>query len=115
MPNTTAPAENAGNKNQKTSHQNGNTSIEQLLKENLELTREIHEHTRKTRRYLLFAQILNVIKVILIVGPIILAILYLPPLIRQALGMYTELIGGGTGQTLLEGGSFVEKLFDRTQ
>ncbi|MAG28747.1 hypothetical protein CL632_01175 [bacterium] len=84
------------------------------MRENLTLTKEIMEHTRKTRRYILFAQILNVLKVVLIIGPIILAILYLPPLIEQLLGTYSELLGGGTGQTILEGNSFVNKLFDST-
>jgi hypothetical protein len=106
MPDTNTKSENV-------KPESSSTFAEKLLKENLELTRKIFEHTRKTRRYILFAQILNVIKVILIVGPIILAILYLPPLIKQGLGVYTELLGGGTGQTLLEGSSFLENLFGK--
>lgn len=91
----------------------GIASLESLIRENLELTREIIEHTRKTRRYILFGQVLNVIKVVLIAGPVILAIIYLPPLIQEWFGAYTELLGGGTGQTVLEGNSFINSFFNR--
>ena len=89
-------------------------TIERLVRENLTLTKEIIEHTRKTRRYILYGHIFNVVKIVLIVGPIILAILYLPPLLEQVFGTYSELLGGGTGQTLLEGNSFINKLFQNT-
>jgi hypothetical protein len=99
-------------KNQKTNTSDSSQiNVEKLLKENLELTKEIHEYTKKTRRYIMFAQILGVVKVIIIVGPIILAILYLPPLISEALGTYSDLLGSGTGQTVLEGNSFLKQLF----
>ncbi|MDP3995104.1 MAG: hypothetical protein Q8P78_00630 [bacterium] len=91
----------------------GLASLEQLMRENLVLTREIIEHTRKTRRYILFSQVLNVIKVVLIAGPVILAIIYLPPLIQEWFGAYTELLGGGTGQTVLQGNSFINNFFNR--
>ena len=87
-----------------------NSNIERLIKENLEFTKQIHEYTNKTRKYILFAQILSIVKIIIIVGPIILAILYLPPLLSGALDTYSELLGGGTGQTLMEGNSFLNQL-----
>lgn len=61
----------------------------------------------------MFGQVLNIVKVVLIAGPIILAIIYLPPLIQQWFGAYAELLGGGTGQTILEGNSFVNQLFGK--
>jgi O-antigen/teichoic acid export membrane protein len=91
------------------------TTLESLIRENLALTREIAEHARKTRRYILFAQILNILKVVLIIGPIIFAIIYLPPLIQQWLGAYSDLLGGGTGQTVLQGNSFINQLFNSQQ
>ncbi len=87
-------------------------TLEELVRENLKLTQEIIEHTRKTRRYILFGQVLNVVKVVLIAGPVILAIIYLPPLLGQWFSAYTELLGGGTGQTILEGNSYINRLFD---
>ena len=91
--------------------QNTNDAVEKLLRENLALTKQIFEHTKKTRRYIFISQILNVFKVVLIAGPIIFAIIYLPPIISQFLETYTELLGAGTGQTILEGGGFVNQLF----
>jgi hypothetical protein len=85
------------------------------MRENLALTKEIIEHTRKTRRYILYGHIFNIIKIVLIVGPIIVAILYLPPLIQSLLGTYTELLGGGTGQTVLQGNGFINQLFGQQQ
>lgn len=90
-------------------------TLEQLVRENLELTREIIEHTRKTRKYILFGQVLNVVKVVLIAGPIILAIIYLPPLLGQWFGAYSELLGGGTGTTILQGNSFINQLFGQNR
>jgi len=90
-----------------------NSNIERLMKENLELTREIHEYTKKTRKYILFAQILSIVKIIIIVGPIILAILYLPPLLSGAFSTYSDLLGSGTGQTVIEGNSFLNKLLGK--
>ncbi|MBI4122688.1 MAG: hypothetical protein HY462_01690 [Parcubacteria group bacterium] len=86
-------------------------STNELLAENLALTREIYEHTKKTQRYILFGQIFTVVKIVLIVGPLIFAIIYLPPLLREAAGAYSELLGGGTGSTIIEGSSFVNQLF----
>jgi len=83
-----------------------------LMRENAELTREIYNITKKTNRYILFAQIFTIVKVILIVGPIVIAIIYLPPLLREALGTYQNVLGGGTGKTLFEGSGFINSLFN---
>ncbi len=85
--------------------------IEQLLEENLALTKQIYEDAQKTRKYILFGQVVNVIKIVVIIGPIILAFIYLPQLLGNVLGTYNELLGGGTSQTLLEGNSFLKGYF----
>jgi len=89
--------------------------LERLARENLNLAREILEYTKKTRRYILFGQILNVIKIILIIGPIIIAVIYLPSIIREFISTYSDLLGGGAGSTILQGGGFVDQLFDSKQ
>ncbi|OIO48599.1 MAG: hypothetical protein AUJ34_02830 [Parcubacteria group bacterium CG1_02_41_12] len=89
--------------------------MESIVKENLELTKQVLEYVKKTRRYILFGQILNVIKIVLIIGPIVLAIIYLPPILRQFLSTYSDLLDGGTGSTILQGGGFVDKLFEAKQ
>ena len=87
-------------------------SLEQLLRKNLELTQAIYEHTRKTRKYIMFGQVINVIKIVIIVGPIILALVYLPPLIREAFGTYNDMLGAGTGQTIIEGNKFLKDVLN---
>ncbi|MBU2576002.1 hypothetical protein KKF64_02855 [Patescibacteria group bacterium] len=89
--------------------------LERLARENLNLTREILEYVKKTKRYILFGQILNVIKVVLIIGPIIIAIIYLPSIIREFISTYSDLLGGGTGNAILQGGGFVDQLFGEKQ
>lgn len=85
--------------------------LEELLAENLALTKEIYALTEKTRRYIYFAQVATVVKIILIVGPLIVAALFLPPYLKQIFSSYKELLGNGTGQTTVQGGGFIKNLF----
>jgi hypothetical protein len=87
-------------------------SLEQLVRENLILTREIYSLTKKTKRYIVFGQAMTVVKILLILGPIVLAFVYLPNILAQALGTYSELLGDGTGSTLFEGGSVVQDILN---
>jgi len=84
--------------------------LEQLLAENLALTREIYELTSKTRRYIYFAQVATVVKMVLIILPLVAAALLLPPYLKQAFSAYKELLGNGTGQTVVEGNSIIQSL-----
>lgn len=89
--------------------QNQERNIESMLQENLELSREIYRLTQKSNRYILFAQIFTVVKIILIIGPIILAIIYLPPFFKEALGTYRDLYGNGTGDSIINSGELLNK------
>lgn len=82
--------------------------LEELMAENLALTREIHVLTSRTRRYIYFAQVATVIKLVLIIGPLIAAALFLPPYLKQAFSAYKELLGNGTGQTAVEGNNIIK-------
>jgi len=62
----------------------------------------------------MFGQVISVVKIVLIVGPIIIAFLYLPPLIKSMLGTYSDLLGNGTGQAILEGNSLLDSIFGTT-
>ncbi len=68
--------------------------IERLLQENLEYNKAIYEMCRKTKRYILVMQILTWVQVLAIVVQLILAIIYLPSLLKGYLGQYQELLGG---------------------
>jgi hypothetical protein len=77
--------------------------IKKLVEENIKLSEEILEISKKTKRYIFFQQIYGVIKLLIIVVPIILGIIYLPPLLEDALSQYTDLLGGvGSSSDLLE-------------
>jgi hypothetical protein len=54
-----------------------------LLEENLKYTKEILKISQKTKKYLFWAQMMSWIKILLIAVPVILGIIYLPPLIKQ--------------------------------
>lgn len=95
MPIPASPAENAPPKDD---------DLRALLNENLALTRAILEQTNKTRRWILFGQIAGVIKIVLVVAPLIAGVIYLGPLLKQALVSYQDLLGGGVGGGALPGG-----------
>jgi len=83
--------------------------IKKLLEQNLELTNQIYKQTKYIKNYVFWAQIGSILKILLIVVPIILGIIYLPPLIKDLMGQYQGLLGleaGSTNpiQSLLNGG-----------
>lgn len=67
--------------------------IKKLIKKNLELTRETNEMIRYIKKYVIIQQVLGVIKIIIIVIPLILGIIYLPPLLKDAFQEYQNLLG----------------------
>jgi hypothetical protein len=84
-----------------------NDQLVNLLKENLEYSRQILASAKKTERYMLWHQICHWAKFIIIAIPIILALIYLPPLINRAIEQYSSLSEkfdnvGGTGQIKLD-------------
>jgi hypothetical protein len=77
--------------------------IKKLLEENLKLTQEIYKMTKKIREYITFQKIVSFIYLFLIVAPIILGILYLPPLLKNVYSQYSELLGGDGGGINIQG------------
>ena len=68
--------------------------LEELLQENLKYSRAIYADTQKIRHYMLWRFIFNLIWLALIVAPIILAFIYLPPVLRELYDSYQNLLGG---------------------
>lgn len=73
--------------------------IKQLLEENLRLNAETHEICLKIKKYMFMAQILGILKTLIIVIPIIIGVIYLIPLFKdfiplfkQALPAYEEIL-----------------------
>ncbi len=71
------------------------SQIKGLLKQNLEYTKQALEQQEKTKRYIIWLKIVNLIKLLVILVPIILALLYLPPVLRDFFEKYKELFGPG--------------------
>ncbi|MDZ7611419.1 MAG: hypothetical protein U5L10_01530 [Candidatus Moranbacteria bacterium] len=72
--------------------QKDDEKLKKLLEENLKATKEVREMTRYIRKYVIISQIIGVLKIILIVVPIVLGIIYLPPIIKEFVGQYCDLI-----------------------
>jgi hypothetical protein len=67
--------------------------IKGLLKKNLELTEEIYKMTKGVKRFVTMQRIFTVLKLLIIVVPIVLGIIYLPPLIENLVKQYQDLLG----------------------
>lgn len=67
--------------------------IRELLEENIKLSKEILRSVEKSRRYMRWTQIMSVIRILIIVIPLILAILYIPPFLSQLNQTFGDLYG----------------------
>jgi hypothetical protein len=84
--------------------------IKKLLEQNLELTKEIYSMTRKIKGYITFQKFMSLVYILLIVVPIVLSIIYLPPLLKGVFDQYKDVLGLPSGsnssiQGLLNGAS----------
>lgn len=71
--------------------------LKKLMAENLKYNRAIFADTQKIRRYMFWRLVMNIIWLIIILTPIILALIYLPPVLREAYQSYQEVVTGGQG------------------
>lgn len=77
--------------------------IERLVEENLLLTKEIHKMTKKISIFVRWSRVFSILKILLIVVPIILGILYLPPLLKDVFDQYKDLFGvGGDANSIIQ-------------
>jgi len=70
--------------------------LRELVEKNLKWSQIIYEQNRKINNKLLWAAIFSWFKLIIIVGPIIWAIIYLQPMLKGVWSQYNELLGGVT-------------------
>ncbi len=80
--------------------------IKKLLEKNLELNQEIHKMVKSIRVYVIGQRIWFVIKMLFILVPVILGFIYLPPLVKDLMDKYHNLLN-------FSGGNVVEGLFNR--
>jgi len=72
-------------------------SLEKLLQENLKYVQAIYVDTQKIRRHMMWRSIFNIVWLILVIAPIIVAFVFLPPALKNLYGSYQELLGGTQG------------------
>jgi len=70
--------------------------LKKLLEKNIELTEEILKLTRSIKNFITFQKFMSLIYLLLIVVPIVLSIIYLPPLLSGVFKQYQEFLGIGT-------------------
>jgi hypothetical protein len=79
-----------------------NEELKALLEQNLALLQETHEMTHKIKSYITFQKVMSIVYLILIVGPIILSIIYLPPLLKNAFSQYSDLVNPANPGAILK-------------
>lgn len=67
--------------------------IKKLLKKNLEMTEDIREMVKSIKRYVVWQRIFGLLKVLIILIPIIIGVIYLPPLIKGFWSQYSRILG----------------------
>lgn len=90
----TKPLENEESRNMANSQKDEKNELIRLAKENLDYTKLIYKDTQKIRRFMFWRMIINIIWIILIIAPAIVAIIWLPPLLNNLFGSYANLLGG---------------------
>lgn len=63
-----------------------------LVVENLRLTQEMHEKVEKMQRYLFWQRVMSIVYFVVLFAPLVLAAIYLPPLIQDMLMQYQSVL-----------------------
>jgi len=66
--------------------------LKQLLRKNLEYSRETFEVSKKLQRYMITMQVFSVIKTVVVVIPIVLALVYAVPFLRESFSVYRDVL-----------------------
>ena len=69
-----------------------NNKIEKLLEKNIEMTEEVYQMTKKINKFVFWQKIFQTINILIIVVPIVLGIIYLPPLLKGVVGQYQKVL-----------------------
>lgn len=71
-----------------------NGELKNLLEENLKLAQQTHDMVRSIKHHIVLEQVFNIIKILIIVVPIILGIIYLPSILKPYLDQYNQIMEG---------------------
>ncbi len=69
--------------------------IKDLLNQNLAVSQEILKVTKYLKRRAQMETVWTIVKILLIVVPLIIGIIYLPPILKGALSSYGSIMTGG--------------------
>lgn len=72
--------------------------IKRLLQKNLEYTKEIHAEVLKIKKKLMWQKIFSIIKVVIVLIPLIIGLIYAIPFLQQAAEAYGQVLGIFQGQ-----------------
>jgi len=67
--------------------------FKELLEKNISLSEDVLFLSKKINRYVIWERIFGVVKVLIFVIPLILSIIYLPTILKNAFAPYKELLG----------------------
>lgn len=70
--------------------------LKDLIKQNIKLSEDIHEIAVYVKKYIFWQKIFSFLKIFLIVIPLVLSIIYLPPLLGQVLDQYKTILDIGS-------------------
>ncbi|MBI5222521.1 MAG: hypothetical protein HY980_03425 [Candidatus Magasanikbacteria bacterium] len=80
------------------SNESGDT-LKDLIEKNIKWSQVIYEQNRGIKRRLTMMVLGSYLRLLLIIVPLILAAIYLPPIVKNLLGQYGDLMGGLQGMT----------------
>ena len=66
--------------------------VAELLKQNLELNKEIYRMTKTVKNYVVWERVFGTIKIFIFIIPLILGFIYLPPLLGNYLQKYSSVL-----------------------
>lgn len=66
------------------------SELKSVLERNRELLERIYESTEKTRRYLFWIKVLNILKMVVIIITLVGVLFYMAPLLQEVLSLYTK-------------------------
>ena len=78
-------------------HVNSNDGLKELIEKNIKWSQVIYEQNKKIKRRLTLMVVGSYLRLALILIPLILAFLFLPPLLKDVMGQYSSLLGIGSG------------------
>jgi hypothetical protein len=67
--------------------------LKKLLEKNLEYSQEIYRLTKKIKNYITFQKVMSGFYFLIIVVPIILSLIFLPPLLKDLYNQYKNILG----------------------